>query len=249
MENTSNSPCPITQIDADIFSKTKLPRIILLGHGDSCKSEAVKTICHSMKGQYQQVFVHAISEPTSRFYETFIPSNCISSERNFDKLRKAYAQQRKRKTFYEAKVASSEMSMEEAQNECQMLIVLDDLDFLGDRVFYADVIKQIWMNGHHDWITVVVTLFSTEGVGPSIRNRSDWVVACHDPSVVSQKRLYMNWIGGFSSFRDFQETFNANAGADRFLVAWKSSSGKPSVESDIFSWTPVKVNGSFDFIQ
>ena len=245
-----NSSYKIADFHVGVFSGTKFPRIVLIGYSHSDKGGTVKTICHSLKGQYRHVFVHAISEPQEKFYETFIPPNRISSERNFDNLRKTYEEHRKSKKLYETKVASGEMSMDKAQKECQMLIILDDLDFLGDRVFYDDLIKQIWMNGHHDWITVVVTLHSTEGVGPIVRNRADWIVAFSDPFVANQKRLYEKWIRHFPSFRDFKEVYSDITGEYKCMVACKLRGGRTDVESNIFSWAPSRIEeGSFSFVQ
>lgn len=247
MENTYQ----ITKVDADVFFKTKFPRIVLVGYACCGKSEAVKAICHSIKGQYHHVFVHSRSEPNQKFYEQFIPSDCISSEPNFDKLREAYEDQRARKRSYESKVKSGEITLEEAQKECQMLIVLDDIAFMGNGVFKDELIKQIWMNGHHEWITFILTLQVAKGMGPMLRDQSDWFVTWYDPSATNQKRLFEDWVGYFPSVRDFKKVYNDITGVHKCLVVDKRYQPKKThdVESNIFSWAPSLIEESFALIQ
>ena len=249
MENAISTACQITDVNVDVFSKTKFPRIALLSRSYSGRNEAIKTICHALKGQFYQVFVHAISESADKFFETFIPSNRISSKRNFNQLRKMYSEHIKRKEFYEAKVALGKMSIDEAQKECQMLIILDDLGFLGDLVFYDDLIKQIWINGCHDWITVMVTLHSPDEGGPIVRNQSDWVVTWYDPSETNQKRFYKKWIDYFPSFRAFKEVYNEITSEHKCMVARKSGGGGLDIENNIFFWQPTRIEGGFSFLQ
>ena len=248
MENTNITSYQIAKVDVDIFHKTKFPRIVLLGRSNCGKSEAVKAICHSMRRQCYQAFVHSSSESNQKFYETFITSDQISFESNFDSLRTAYEEHKKRKQSYEAMVASKEITFDDAQKKCQMLMILDDVDSMGDNIFKNELIKQLWMNGRHDWITVLVTLQSAQGVGPMLRDQSDWVVTWYDPSVTNQKHLYMNWIGYFPSFRDFKDVYNDITGEYKCLIACKLCGGRTNVESNIFSWAPSRIEGSFSFI-
>lgn len=249
MENAITTAYQIADVNVDVFSKTKFPRIALMSRSYFGRNEAIKTICHALKGQFYQVFVHAISESADKFFETFIPSNRISSKRNFNQLRKMYSEHIKRKKLYEAKVALGKMSIDEAQKECQMLVILDDLVFLGDLVFYDDLIKQIWMNGCHDWITVMVTLHSPDAGGPIVRDRSDWVVTWYDPSETSQKRFYKNWTSHFPSFRAFKEIYKETSSGQKCMVACKSGGGGRDIEDNIFFWKPTKIEGAFTFLQ
>lgn len=130
-----------------------------------------------------------------------------------------------------------------------MFIILDDITWVGDGVFKDELIKQIWMYGHHDWITVLITLQSSNGVGPMLRDQSDWVVTWHDPSVTNQKRLFEDWIGYFPTTRDFKKVYNDITGEFKCMVACKLVGGKTDVESNIFSWAPSRIDGSFAFVQ
>ena len=238
-------PYFLREFQEEQLLKTKFCRLAFIGKTNSGKSQAVKTICHFYKDRCYGGFAHSISEPQQGFFREFIPQSFIYSEKNLKRLEEVYEAQKKRVQMFKKLVKDDVMSEDEAQRRCHMLIVLDDMNFLGDAVFKDELIKEVWMNGRHSWITVFITLQYSKGIGPMLRDQIDWVFLWQDPAANSQKKLFEDWVGYFPTLADFKRVFNTVTGEYRCMVVRKISGGKTDVESNVFGWKPNLIKGSF----
>ena len=236
---------PLCRFNTRMLSELRFPRMALIGKTSTGKSEAVKSICFELQDQFSDVFVHSTSEPTQKFYSQFIPEQCIVSDNSLQALREKYEAHKERKKQWDARIADGTVTLEEAQSKCSLLIILDNLNCFGDGVWKNPLIQEIWMNGRHSWITIIVTLQNSQGIGPMLRDQMDWVMAWHDHSISGQKKLFQNWIGFFGSFADFKKTYNQVTGMYCCMVVRKYSMGRTDVDSNVFQWKPQLVQ---DFI-
>lgn len=235
----------LREFQEDLLLSTKFCRLAFIGKTNSGKSQAVKTLCHFYRNRCWGGFAHSISEPQQGFFRQFIPQSFIYSEKNINRLGDVYEAQKKRVQLFKKMVENGVMKEEEAQRRCHLLIILDDMNFLGDAIFKDDLIKEVWMNGRHSWITVFITLQYSKGIGPMLRDQIDWVFLWQDPAVNSQKKLFEDWVGYFPSLADFKRAFNSVTGQYRCMVVRKISGGKTDVESNVFYWKPKLIEQPF----
>lgn len=235
----------LREFQEDLLLSTKFCRLAFIGKTNSGKSQAVKTLCHFYRNRCWGGFAHSISEPQQGFFRQFIPQSFIYSEKNIHRLGEVYEAQKSRVQMFKKMVENGVMKEDEAQRRCHMLIILDDMNFLGDAIFKDDLIKEVWMNGRHSWITVFITLQYSKGIGPMLRDQIDWVFLWQDPAVNSQKKLFEDWVGYFPSLADFKRVFNSVTGQYRCMVVRKISGGKTDVESNVFCWKPKLIEQPF----
>lgn len=232
-------------ITLSVFSETQVleqpfPRIVFIGKTNSGKTEAVKTLCYNaFKETCADTFVHTIQ--SSDFYEEFVSKTSVVSASNLKELEVVYNAQKARKAHWDTLAKDGKVTEEQAQRQCHLLLILDDFQCLGDHILKNDLVKDIWMNGHRSWISVIVTLQYASGVGPMLRDQSDWIFTWQETGISAQKKLYTDWIGYFDSFADFKSTFNAATGRNRCMVTRKAPSGRNDVESNVFVWSPKLV--------
>lgn len=256
MPTFASPPPPTPQssgatINLNTFSETQVlehpfPRIVFIGKSNSGKTEAVKTLCHNA---FRKACAHTFiqSSHCSEFYKGFNPKTSVGSAANLMELENVYNAQKAKKAHWDEIAKAGHMTEEDAQRQCHLLLILDDLQCLGEHIFKNDLIKDIWMNGHRSCISVIITLQYASGVGPMLRDHSDWVFTWQESSITGQKKLYTDWIGYFDSFADFKTTFNAVTGRDRCMVTRKTPLGRNDVESNVFVWSPTPIEDD-DFI-
>lgn len=235
----------LEEFKEDFLLKTKFCRMAFIGKTNSGKSEAVKTICHFFRHRCYGAFAHSVSEREQGFFCKFIPPSFIYSQKDIDRLRRVYEAQKERVRIFSKMVKDGVMSKEDAQRRCHLVIILDDMNFLGDAIFKDELIKEVWMNGRHSWITVLITLQYSKGIGPMLRDQIDWVFLWQDPAVNSQKKLFDDWVGYFPTLADFKLVFNSVTGEYRCMVVRKISGGKTDVTSNVFWWKPQLITNPF----
>ena len=235
----------LQEFQEDFILKSKFCRMAFIGKTNSGKSEAVKTICHFFRDKCFGGFAHSCSEREQRFFRDFIPPSYIYSEKDLIRLKEVYEAQKRRVRSFLRFVNAGIMTKEEAQRRCHLLIILDDMMFIGDNIFKNELIKEVWMNGRHSWITVFITLQYCKGIGPALREQIDWVFLWQECSHNTQKKLYEDWVGYFPTLNDFKLAFNNTTGEYKCMVVKKIAGGKTEVESNVFWWKPKLITQPF----
>lgn len=233
------------KFDPEVLLATKFCRLAFIGKTNSGKSEAVKTLCHFYKDKCFGGFAHSCSEREQRFFREFIPPSFIYWEKDLKRLQQVYDAQKARVRMFQDLIRKNQISKEEAQKRSHLLIILDDMMFMGDQIFKNDLIKEVWMNGRHAWITVFITLQYGKGIGPALRDQIDWVFLWQEASVNAQKKLFEDWVGYFESLPEFKLAFNDLTGEYKCMVVKKIAGGKTDVESNVFFWKPQLITKPF----
>lgn len=131
---------------------------------------------------------------TQRELEHHVPKPFIYNTFREDVVKELFNQQRK---------------MIEKKGEVRRVcLVLDDLLF-DKQVLRGKVMREVFQNGRHLYITCIVTAQYLMDIGPSIRSNCDICLALAENVHANKEKLYKVFFGFFDSYRDFNSVFTA----------------------------------------
>lgn len=123
-------------------------RLAFIGMTGSGKSVAMQDVIFTMKDRCFGAFAHSYTDHIQRFWEKFIPQSFVySNHKDLERLRAVYLAQGKLVAAYKRLIDKGLISEEEAKKRAHLIVVLDDLMFLGNKVFKDELIREIWCNG------------------------------------------------------------------------------------------------------
>lgn len=107
----------------------------------------------------------------------------------------------------------------------EIAIFLDDIGF-DKTIFNSKVLRELFMNGRHRHITLVLCVQYSKTLGPSLRSNCDIVISCRDNIVRSRRDLHEHFYGVFESPQDFDRAFLALT--QNYSVLICVNNGKPT---------------------
>ncbi len=166
--------------------------VAVIGKRGSGKSLLVKDIMYH-KRKIPAGIVMSGTEDGNRFYSDFVPDSFVFSEFNkgaleklVDRQRRLWAQGRKTRVF----------------------VILDDLVY-DKSIMKEKVIRQLFFNGRHWGIFLIVTAQFITDLPPGVRANCDVVVACREAIYQNRKKLYEMVFGVFPTFKQFDKVFQS----------------------------------------
>ncbi len=213
-------------------------RLAFIGMTASGKSEAMKTLVFWLRNLCFGAFCHSPSEGAQQFWDTFIPKSFIYQEKSLERLQGVLDAQKKRAKFLKGLFKKGIISEQEAKRRGHIILILDDLMFLGKKFFSNELIKEIWTMGRHYFITVFLSLQYSKGVDPILRLNTDWVFIWKTQKLGERKKLFDEWVGYFKNFQTFDRVFDKVTGQYMCMVAKTSAGGDNELENNVFYWRP-----------
>ncbi|MAA78244.1 MAG: hypothetical protein CL916_03215 [Deltaproteobacteria bacterium] len=120
-----------------------------------------------------------------------------------------------------------------------VLIVLDDLMF-DKRVVKGQNMREIYMNGRHCAITLMITAQYCMDLGPELRSQIDYCFCLREPVVANRIKLWKYFFGGFETFDDFSLTYS-QCTSDNECIAIDNTVKSNELEDFIF-WYKANIN-------
>lgn len=87
----------------------------------------------------------------------------------------------------------------------EVVIVLDDVAY--DTAMRSSIMRELFMNGRHLHVTILLTCQYGYSVPPSLRANVDVVFACKDYNVNSKRKLWSSYFGMYGTFAAFNDAF------------------------------------------
>ena len=191
-------------VDTFDFAKTirQQPSInvVLLGKRNTGKSTMISEMMHEFnKGGIKRFVVFSQQEAKNCHYRKLgVPSRYIYTAWNENILKRIYDAQGKMK---EAKM-SGELP---ADLDIRLVVVIDDFAF--DRnTFRSKFMSEVFMNGRHSEVTLVMALQDPMAIPPAGRDNLDVVVTLRQPNMKLRKKIFDNYPNAFDEFSEFERT-------------------------------------------
>ena len=149
--------------------------------------------------KYPRVVVFSGTEEGNEFFSNRIPKSVIYHGMCLQRLEKIMEDQRQ----IVANVRKAEADLGRPLGvDTRLLIVLDDVMYKKN-ISRSEVFAQIFCNGRHWNITMLVTCQYVMMLDTTCRANIDYVVCLKETMPGNRKRIYENWFGMFPRSQDF----------------------------------------------
>ena len=193
--------------------------VVLIGKRGSGKTSVLKAICHALyqTGKIDLVLAFSATEDSTSALSGIVPPSLIHDVVN--------------PTVIDNVMAVQKRQWKRPQGGKQVLMLLDDVAF-DTKMLRSKSIRQLFLNGRHHHICVILSLQYALLLGPCIRGNCDVVVACRENVVSSRRKLYEQFFGFFPTFKAFTRAFGALTNNYETMVLNNCQSN--SLEDSIF---------------
>tara|TARA_Y100000389_G_scaffold202464_1_gene247834 strand:- start:2672 stop:3586 length:915 start_codon:yes stop_codon:yes gene_type:complete len=163
----------------------------VIGKRNTGKSVVIRNIVYHLSEQIDFAVLVSPTESTRQEFGAFMPQTWIHSNYDADVIQRMIDVQKRATLMGKAR---------------RVLLVLDDLLY-DNRLFKNEAIKQIYLNGRHLNITLIVSAQYAIAIPPLYRSNTDLVVLLRDTARQNRKKLYDAFCGIFDSFDAFNTVF------------------------------------------
>lgn len=129
------------------------------------------------------------TEDSNPFWGKHIPSSFIYNDYHPDVLKRLVSRQRKAKR--------------RGQDPGQVFVVAEDVLY-SNELQHDRTVKQVFQNGRHYGITMLLSMQFALDMPPAIRTNTDYVFCFRHAVLSDQERLYRNYFSILGSFEVFQ---------------------------------------------
>lgn len=190
--------------------------ISLLGRRGAGKSVLMKTLMQVLSSVIDLCIVMCPTAEANGFPD-HVPRSCIYETWDPD--------------FIEDLLDYQKEQWESGQGK-EILLVLDDLSF-DRKMFTTRAFQQLFKNGRHSHITVIISSQSALDMGP-IRDQVDIVMTASYLTDNVLEKLFDNYYSLFNNFHDFKRTMMAITRNRQWLVMVNLFSDTNNLENRIF---------------
>jgi len=176
------------------------PVIVMIGKRGSGKSTIIQDIMFFMK-KVPATIAFSGTEDGNGFYSKHIHQAFIYNKYDQGALDSIVARQKK----YVHDLKNKGIDPKTCP-EIGIFIIMDDLAY-DDKMMKNEAMKEIFFNGRHYHITVVISFQFMMMLKPAYRANIDYVFICRDNKNDNIKRYYDYFFGIFDSFEDFKKVF------------------------------------------
>lgn len=216
---------------------TKLFNAIVVGKKHTGKSTLIQDILFYLsKNGVPRACVFSGTEESNGFYKQFVPGTFIFDDKDVESRLEVIVENQKKLAM------QKQLGEVDPRLDTRIVIVLDDVGYKKD-VLKSEIIRQIFMNGRHHHVILIVACQYCMDVGVDLRTNVDYVYVLKQNSVSSIKNLHENYFGTFDKRKEFQTVLDACTQNYQCLVL---DNTRPStMVSDVCFWYKAKFGRKF----
>lgn len=181
----------------------KLFNAILIGKKNTGKSTVIQDILYYLsKSGLPRVCVFSGTEEANGFFRQYVPGTFIFDGSNVENQLNAILDTQKHLT------KQKQYGKIPIDTDIRITIVLDDLGYARS-ILKKEVIKQIFMNGRHYGICMIISCQYCMDISVDLRTNADFIYVLKQNNANSIKSLHENYFSGFEKRREFQIVLDA----------------------------------------
>ena len=166
--------------------------ILLVGKRGTGKSTLLADISYHMRNKIDFAVGMSPTEDTTQSMGSFIPTSAIYGEYCEDKI---------------IEIMDMQKNMWRAGRGYHCLLVLDDCCY-DKKILRSKTIREIFMNGRHRRITLILSAQYVMDLPPDLRTQVDYVFALRENVIQNRERLWKQFFGFFTKYTDFATTMD-----------------------------------------
>lgn len=164
----------------------------VVGKRNTGKSVVIRNIIFHLSSQIDFAVLVSPTESTRQECGVFMPRTWIHSSYNPDMIQGLVDVQKRSTMMGRAR---------------KVLLILDDLLY-DNRLFKSEAIREIFLNGRHLSITLVISAQYAVAIPPMYRSNTDIVILLRDTARQNRKKLYDSFCGIFDNLDIFNAVFS-----------------------------------------
>ena len=181
----------------------KLFNAVVIGKKHTGKSTLIQDILYYLsRTGIPRACVFSGTEESNGFYRQFIPGTFIFDDKDVENRLTAIVNKQKQLAM-QKRLGEVDDSL-----DMRIVIVLDDLGY-NKNVLKSEIIRQIFMNGRHHQIILIVACQYCMNLTPDLRTNSDYVFVLKQDCFKNIKSLHDNFFGAFDKYKDFKTVLDA----------------------------------------
>lgn len=176
---------------------TKGPVVVFIGRRDTGKSVLVRDLLY----YHQNIPIGTIisgTESGNGFYSSIVPKLFIHEKYDSSIIDKVMTRQRSLIRQIKKDKEMSRVNVEDPRT----FVILDDC--LYDDRWTRDVLmRELFMNGRHWKVMLIICMQYPMGLPPNLRTNIDYVFILRENVMSNRKRIYINYASMFPTFESF----------------------------------------------
>lgn len=186
----------MAHVDIKKFSPTSMKPntiILLVGKRGTGKSTLLEDLCYYIRDKVDFAVGMSPTEDTNQALGQFIPKSTIYGEYDEEVV---------------VRIMDMQKNMWRAGRGYSCLLILDDCCY-DKKILRSKVIREIFMNGRHRRMTLILSAQYVMDLPPDLRTQVDYVFALRENVVANREKLFKQFFGFFNSFADFAKTMDS----------------------------------------
>lgn len=179
----------------------KHPTIIICGARGSGKSVMVKDIMfEAHQIGVPRCVVFSQTENANSHFASFVPGICVHCPITVEAVANVWTSQKEL-------AIKKRVGQIPSTTDISLIMVMDDAAF-NKKLIASPGMREIFLNGRHSSITLIMTLQYVMDLPVSMRSNADIGVFLNDTNQKNRERIFNNFCGCFSDFYTFNRTFS-----------------------------------------
>jgi hypothetical protein len=175
----------IRKFDPGTIKKHRV--IVIIGKRGTGKSVLLTDLMYHMRGHFDYGIAFTPTESSADTFKRYMPESCIYDSFRPDVLETLIAFQRDNC---------------DVKNRRSLFVLMDDC--LYDKgAMRNKCIRDIFMNGRHRFITLIIAAQYMYDLGPDLRTNIDYVFTLRDPICSNRIKLFKNFFSVFDNYQSF----------------------------------------------
>ncbi len=203
--------------------------ILLLGKRGTGKSVLLQQIAHVMaeNGNIDIAFGFSPTDESNGVLSSFLPKSLIHSE--FDE------------NVIQSIMNSQKRALKQGKTLKRVVLFLDDCGYDSAKIFKSKVMKNLFYNGRHYCIGLVMSMQYCMDAGTSFRSNVDVTISLKEQIQSNRERLWKQYFGAFESMKEFNLAMNACTNNYSSIVCANNLSQSNELTESIF-WFKASID-------
>ena len=193
---------------------------LLVGKRGTGKTVLLQDLCYHMRDKIDYALGFSPTEDCNETLSKFIPDSMVYSEYREDVLTDLMDLQKR-------------MWRIKGKSGYRVLIILDDCCY-DKKILRSKVIREIFMNGRHRHVTLVIAVQYVMDMPPDLRTQVDYVFALRENVIKNRERLYLQFFGFFNKYKHFATVMDSCTENYECLVCDNKTSKENTIDACVF---------------
>lgn len=176
---------------------------VIIGKRNTGKSVLISEILYYLtKSKIPRACVISATEESNGFFCKYIPDTYIFNALDVESRLEMIVQNQK------DLIMKKKLGHIPIDTDLKVVVVLDDIGYKKGAL-RSEIVKEIFCNGRHYDITVILAAQHVMQLDPAVRSNCDYVICLKESNQNSKDHLYKNFFGSFEKNKHFKNAFDA----------------------------------------